>query len=155
MRRRFLAVGALLLVGIVIAIVRHTDTSGTRNVTTASSSLQPTNSAPSSAAPGRLRVSNADNGRTIVMAIGASLQVSLESTSWVLGSDTSILAQAGETTLDAGSDCVPGVACGTTTATFVAKRQGIAHVRATRSYCGEDVKCSPDNDTWTVNVVIH
>lgn len=100
------------------------------------------------------------NGRTVTVNPRTRLNVTLHSTYWTLVSlkSTSTLRQIGKTTVvgvapNGASNCVPGKGCGTLSAHFVAVRAGSLRLLATRTTCGEVLKCSPAQSVWTV--VIH
>src|SRR5215472_15681400 len=74
-------------------------------------------------------VSDADNGRTVTIAPGQRLTVTLGSTYWTIGasSNPSVLRQVGQPVASPGS-CPPGVGCGEVSATFAAVQSGRADV---------------------------
>lgn len=107
--------------------------------------------------PRSVMLSETRNHRTVVVAPGARITVTLHSTYWSLTvpSSTPILAQIGTTTVvalapGAAKGCVPGQGCGTLTARFVARHAGAVQLRATRTTCGEAMRCTPAQSVWTV-----
>ena len=50
--------------------------------------------------------------------------------------------------------CVPGGGCGTVTATYGAVHAGRVTVTANRTSCGEALRCSPEQGSFTVAVVV-
>lgn len=111
---------------------------------------------PTSSNPKSLVFSDHDNGRSVAIPRGGSITVFLMTTSWTFqsSSDPSVITQLGATTYQSGNHCVPGEQCGTTTAQFSALVVGNATLIATRNYCGEARQCVPQNDTWTLSIIV-
>jgi predicted secreted protein len=99
---------------------------------------------------------DADNGKVITVGRGSTMTVTLSTTSWkfAVSEDHQVISQEGQTSTHPANNCVPGVQCGTTTAMFAAVASGHAAITATRTYCGEAVRCTPDNDSWKVAVTV-
>ena len=116
--------------------------------------------APTTAVPasGNQEATEQDNGKSVSLRTGESLTVILHNTYWNLtgSSDPTVLLQIGSaiTSPDIGK-CLPGVGCGTVTATFKAVGPGKAEVTASRTSCGEALRCSPDQSTFDLIVVIN
>ena len=49
-------------------------------------------------------------------------------------------------------NCPPGFGCGSVTAPFKAVGGGTAHIRATRTNCGEALKCSRSQGRYDVTI---
>jgi hypothetical protein len=100
-------------------------------------------------------VNDADNGRTVTLAPGGELTVTLGSTYWTINgsSNPAVIRQVGQPTVSAGP-CPPGVGCGQVTATFVAGQAGRADVTASRSSCGEALSCTGGSGSYRVSVVV-
>jgi hypothetical protein len=96
-----------------------------------------------------------DNGRTLSMARGEQLVVTLHSTYWTFGGapSSAVLQEVGQPVASPGS-CPPGVGCGQVTATFTAVGPGRADVTASRSSCGEALSCAGGAGSFRVSVVV-
>jgi hypothetical protein len=84
------------------------------------------------------------NGRTITMHPGQTLQVTLGSTYWTIqgSSDSQVLAPVGAAvTTPQSCSAPPGSGCGTVSQEFQAAKSGIALVSASRVSCGEAMRC--------------
>lgn len=105
--------------------------------------------------PSAVRVTDADNGRTVTLARGGRLTVTLASTYWSIAgsSDPAVLRLDGQPLASPGS-CPPGVGCGQVTATFTAVGPGRAEVTASRSSCGEALSCTGGAGSYRVAVVV-
>ena len=100
-------------------------------------------------------VTDTDSGRTIAVARGAELVVTLHSTYWTFAaaSNPAVLQEVGQPVASPGS-CPPGVGCGQVTATFTAVGPGRADVTASRSSCGEALSCTGGAGSYRVSVVV-
>ena len=122
-----------------------------------STTVAPTSVAPPGAGAGPTSVSDRDNGTTVRLHTGGRLRVVLDSTYWAFApsSDPAVLRGDGTPVVDPqASGCVPGAGCGTVTATFTAVAGGSATVTATRTTCGEAMRCTGANGRYTVTVVV-
>jgi len=112
-------------------------------------------------APSVVVATDKDNGGTVVLRRGQQLRVVLSSTYWQFqkSSNPAVLRDEGQPqvspqqTSSSGS-CVPGQGCGTVTATFLAVSPGRATVTATRTSCGEALRCTGANGQFTLKVVV-
>ncbi len=52
----------------------------------------------------------------------------------------------------AKAGCAAGHGCGTITVHFVASAAGVVHLHASRSTCGEALRCSASKSHWTVTI---
>jgi len=111
-------------------------------------------SSASSIPPASLTVTDADNGRTVAIASGGQVTVTLDSTYWTFGgsSNPAVLRQVGQPVTSPGS-CPPGVGCGRVSATFAAVGRGRADVTASRTSCGEALSCTGGSGSYRVTVV--
>ena len=102
-----------------------------------------------------IAVTETDNGRTLTVARGGQLVVTLHSTYWTFGgsSNSAVLQQVGQPVASPGS-CPPGVGCGQVSATFIAVQQGRADVTASRSSCGEALSCTGGSGSYQVTIVV-
>lgn len=97
------------------------------------------------------------NGHTVAMQRGQRLRVVLSSTYWQLqqSSNTVVLGLVGRPTISPQvTECVPGRGCGTATATYLASADGKATVTATRTSCGEALRCIGASGQFTLHVVV-
>jgi hypothetical protein len=100
-------------------------------------------------------LSEASNGHAVIVAPGARLSVTLHSTYWSIPKlpSSGVLSQVGTTkTVGVLQGCVPGQGCGTVTAHYVAAKAGVVRLRATRTTCGEAMRCTGDKGVWWVVV---
>jgi predicted secreted protein len=103
----------------------------------------------------------ADNGTTMALHRGDTLTVTLHSTYWTIqGSSrpTVLMSQGPATTQGeppSSKRCVPGQGCGTVTESFTAAGDGTADVTASRTTCGEAMRCTtPAQSNWVLHVVV-
>jgi len=112
----------------------------------------------SSAASTSRDLSEADNGSTVSLRAGGTLRVVLHSTYWQFDppSDPTVLRSDGRpaTSPAPPGQCVPGGGCGTVTATFSALRAGRAVVTAHRTSCGEALRCTGNQGSYAVTVMV-
>ena len=104
-----------------------------------------------------VRANDGSNGRTIAIRRGQRLRVVLSSTYWQLqpSSNTTVLGLIGRPTISPQlTGCVPGEGCGTATATYLASRDGKATVTATRTSCGEALRCTGAGGLFTLHVLV-
>jgi len=104
-------------------------------------------------------VGHSDNGHTIRVSRGTTINVVLHSTYWTFTpqAGSGALRPDGAPAVDAsplGSGCVAGQGCGTVTARFTASGDGTARIRATRTRCGEALMCSPAQGAFAVTIVV-
>ena len=102
-------------------------------------------------------VSEADNGRTISVRRADRVTAVLHSTYWTFGkpSDEGVLLAEGDAvTRPQVQGCVPGQGCGTVTVRYLAVGAGRSVIGATRSTCGEALRCAPNQGSWRVTVVV-
>ncbi len=114
----------------------------------------------SAAVAGHRDATEVDNGGTVALHRGDTLTVTLHSTYWTIdgSSDPAVLAARGPQTTQAeppsSRRCVPGQGCGTVTRSFTAAADGTADVGASRTSCGEALRCTPEQSTWVLHVVV-
>jgi len=104
-----------------------------------------------------VRASDGSNGHTIAMRRGQHLVVALSSTYWQLqpSSNTTVLGLVGSPKISPQlAGCVPGAGCGTATATYLASGVGRAMVTATRTSCGEALRCVGANGQFALRVIV-
>jgi hypothetical protein len=110
------------------------------------------------ASAGVVSVGQSDNGHTVRVSRGKTIDVVLHSTYWTFtpqaGSGALRPDRAPSVDASPGSGCVAGQGCGTVTARFTAVGDGTARIRATRTACGEALKCSPAQGAFAVTIVV-
>jgi hypothetical protein len=105
--------------------------------------------------PHTVVVTKLQNHTVVPIRVGDVLKVRLDSTYWRFGTPSgSELRSTAKPSYAPNRDCVPGGGCGTVTAEYEAVRAGTAAVRASRTVCGEVVRCLPPERTFTVTIVI-
>ncbi len=120
---------------------------------------------PSPAGPGRVVVGVSMSGRTVRLGVGDTLVVVLGapdrpgSTGWTFQSlGPGVLAQLGAVSTLAsrgGAGCgIPGAGCGTVTLTALARSAGAATLTASRTSCGEALRCSAAQGTFRLTVLV-
>jgi hypothetical protein len=94
-----------------------------------------------------------EKGHTVRVTRGTRIVVKLESLYWhhFRSSNRGVVRLAGKVTLKPG-DCPPGVGCGTVRAPFKAVGDGSAHLRASRTSCGEALPCSKSRGRYDVTI---
>jgi hypothetical protein len=109
-------------------------------------------------APRAVIVSEPDNGRTVTVHSGMRLTLTLHSTYWSIqgSSHPKVLHEVGGPSTQPAKPgtCVPGQGCGTVSATFVALMKGNADLTASRTTCGEALRCTPAQGAYIVHVVV-
>jgi hypothetical protein len=97
-----------------------------------------------------------DKGRTVSVERGARILLELHNTYWRIrgSSDSAVVRQTGPERLAPGppGKCLPGVGCGTVTASFRAVGPGTAHLRAGRTTCGEARVCTGGQGRYDVAI---
>ena len=99
------------------------------------------------------------NGKAVSARAGDRIELILSSSYWqVTGSSApSVLRQDGPPVLlTRPSSCpdIPGLGCNPVRAEFTARTDGKAVITASRSTCGEALRCQPDRTRFTVNVIV-
>ena len=108
-----------------------------------------------------LNLNELNNGHTFVVSPGEHVTLTLHSTYWHVAPLTMqrSVRQIGSTSvvgvLPGTSGCVPGQGCGTVRARYVALAPGLVRLRATRTSCGEALRCSPAQSSWTALLRVH
>jgi hypothetical protein len=100
------------------------------------------------------------NGTMVPVAAGDQVELILSSSYWnVAGSSAPrVLRQDGPATpMPRPSSCpanIPGLGCIPIQTKFTALADGRAVIKASRTSCGEALRCSPDRTRFTVTVVV-
>jgi hypothetical protein len=104
-----------------------------------------------------VQVSEKQNGGTVTVRRGQELRVVLHSTYWTINpaSNSTILRLLG-TTMRAkvGGGCVAGQGCGTMTGQFHALKTGKVTVTASRTSCGEALRCTGTRGHYKITVIV-
>jgi hypothetical protein len=102
-----------------------------------------------------------DNGKTVTVNVGDTVEIHLNNTYWRFAAPTgAALRMVGTPKISTSPPlnpqirCVPGEGCGSVTANFTSVAAGTAVVTATRTSCGEALACRPGQGTYTVTVVV-
>ena len=100
------------------------------------------------------------DGHTVTLAIGDQLEVTLHSTYWDFGTPGTELRMTGQhsTAVPVGTGtghCVAGEGCGTETRVYTATGAGTTAVTATRTSCGEAMRCTGTNGVYSLTVIVH
>jgi hypothetical protein len=104
-----------------------------------------------------IHVGAGDDGRTVHVSVGQTIKLRLKSTYWQVakGQPDAVLRTVGRQTRPTRShSCVPGQGCGVVTAAFVARHPGKGVIAASRTSCGEAMRCSAAQGTYRVRVVV-
>lgn len=114
---------------------------------------------PSAGDPAVIVVRNDANGRSVTARAGDRLELILSSSYWhVTGSSApGVLRQDGPPVLlRRPRTCpkIPGLGCIPVRADFTARTKGRATITATRTTCGEAMRCKPGQTRFTVTVVV-
>jgi hypothetical protein len=114
---------------------------------------------PVAGAPRVIVVRDDANGKAVSARAGDRIELILSSSYWhVTGSSApSVLRQDGPPVLlSRPSSCpdIPGLGCIPVRAKFTALTDGKAVITASRSACGEALRCKPGQTRFTVNVVV-
>jgi hypothetical protein len=108
------------------------------------------------AQPTTHQLTDTDSGSTVQARVGDSIVVTLHSTYWQLTDPVGdVLEVVGApTTSTGGPSCssVPGSGCGTIRADFRVARSGTTKIEASRTSCGEALRCTGDQGSWSVTV---
>lgn len=99
------------------------------------------------------------NGKTVSVGVGDSLELILSSSYWnVTGSSAPhILRQAGPAVLlprPSGCPDISGLGCAPLRAVFTALTGGKAVIAASRSVCGEALRCVGRSTRFTLTVIV-
>jgi hypothetical protein len=110
-----------------------------------------------SSAASRLGISELSNGKIYSVQAGTKVSITLHSTFWTLNSVSNLTGSETPTMTvimpgpSAPSNCrLPGMGCGTVVWNFNAGKSGVASFRATRSSCGEALRCTALNSNFLV-----
>jgi hypothetical protein len=103
---------------------------------------------------------DADKGRTLTVAVGKQVTITLNSTYWrfVDPKPPSVLTPMSAPVVVASPanspGCVPGQGCGTVSISFRATKPGTTIASATRTTCGEARGCVGDDGSYQITVIV-
>ena len=103
------------------------------------------------------KLSEPSNHKTVHVAKGTIVIVTLHSTYWGFNAPAGGVLQAVGKPRYAPAGigaCVPGEGCGTVSESYRATRDGSGAINASRTSCGEALLCAPSQRTYTVRVVV-
>jgi hypothetical protein len=135
-----------------------TGSSVSASVSSAPPSPAPSSARSSASSAATVTVSEAEAGTTLTVNRGADVVVTLHSTYWQFqqASAPKVLVQAapvvqGDPPSRAG---VPGSGKGTARETYHAQAAGTATITATRTSCGEAMRCTAGQGVYRITVVV-
>jgi hypothetical protein len=101
-------------------------------------------------------VGEAQNGAALSVHTGEQVVVTLSSTYWAIAGSTNpaVLRSAGGPVIRPSPGCIPGMGCGTVTAAFTAVGAGSAVLTASRTTCGEALRCTGTAGVFSVTVTV-
>jgi hypothetical protein len=105
-------------------------------------------------------VGDADKGRTLTVAVGDQVVLTLASTYWRISDPTPVglLVATGPPVVNAtppgGGTCIPGGGCGTVAVTFRASKPGTVTATASRTSCGEARGCVNGEGSYQVTIIV-
>jgi hypothetical protein len=103
----------------------------------------------------RLLVTEAQNHATLTAHVGEVVHVRLGSTYWRFDPLAgAALRTAGSPSFAPHPSCIPGGGCGTVTQAYRAERAGTVRITASRTTCGEALRCRPDQRSFRVTLVV-
>ncbi len=99
------------------------------------------------------------NGKTVRVSVGDRLELILASNYWDVNPSSSpvVLRQDGPTSLLARpSDCptMPGLGCTPEQTSYTALAPGTAVITASRTSCGEALRCGPNQGSFRLTVIV-
>ena len=99
------------------------------------------------------------NGHTVTVNPDQHVTLVLHSTYWSIAALTTsrLLTQVGSAVYlsrlpSTKGGCVAGQGCGTVSVHYVANASGVTHLHASRTSCGEALRCTAALSNWTVTI---
>lgn len=106
-----------------------------------------------------LILNESSSGRAVTVSPGQHVTLVLHTTYWSVAPlrAPKPLTQVGSAVTagrlpSAKAGCVAGQGCGTVTVHYVGSAPGVVHLHASRSTCGEALRCSASQSHWTVTI---
>ena len=144
-----------------IALAALASCSGSTSGPVASGEVAPVTPPSSKAAHSpqqQMTVAESANGTTLTVSRGADVIVTLHSTYWQFKqvSAPNVLVQVDFNITGAppSSPGVPGSGMGTVRETYQARATGTALITASRTTCGEALRCTPAQSNYRITVVV-
>ena len=117
--------------------------------------------APMNFAQAAIKLGDTDNKKTVTLKVNNGVTIALDSTFWLDATSTNLKITKPKAVKAipfgpaAPEGCQhPGTGCGTSTWVFKATRKGKASFTVTRDSCGEALRCTPDQSTYTVRFIV-
>ena len=117
--------------------------------------------APMNFANAAIKLGDSDNKKTVTLKVNTGVTIALDSTFWLDAKTTNLKASKPKAIKlipfgpTAPQGCQhPGTGCGTSTWVFKATRKGKASFTVSRDSCGEALRCTPDQSTYTVRFIV-
>jgi hypothetical protein len=113
------------------------------------------NGSPSSSNTSTHQLDESSNGKHLAVHFGDTIVVTLHSTYWTFGVPGGFILQPiTPPQVGKGVNCpsVPGSGCGTVTITYNVGKVGSGSINARRTTCGEALKCTAAQSTWSVTI---
>lgn len=109
--------------------------------------------------PKPIAVLDAANGKTISAVVGGTIELTLSSSYWNIAGSSAprILRQDGQPSLlprPSGCPGIPGLGCTPERVGFTALAPGTAVISASRTTCGEALKCVNQPTTFRLTVIV-
>ncbi|HEY0808376.1 MAG TPA: hypothetical protein VGD84_25130 [Pseudonocardiaceae bacterium] len=104
--------------------------------------------------PGVLSRTYADNDGSVTLHVGGRLDVSLAGQWTFQPVSAPAVLHAGTPSVGAEPNCRPGMGCAIVTEEFTAAGAGTATIVATRTSCGEAMRCTSANDHFRLTVTV-
>lgn len=102
-----------------------------------------------------LLATDAQNGSTLTAQVGDVVHVRLGSTYWRFNPlNGDVVRTAGAPAFDPGPSCIPGGGCGTITQAYRAAKPGKVRITASRTTCGEALRCGPNQQSFSVTLLV-
>lgn len=104
-----------------------------------------------------VKLTQADQGRVVKLALGRRAEVRLDQPEWAFGPVTggAVRAVAAPKLVFVHKGCKTLPACGYVTLTVKAVARGRSAIVAARGICGEDVRCPPSKRKFSLTIVVH
>ena len=100
-------------------------------------------------------LAESSNGKTVTARVGDHIVVALHSTYWMLATPTgAVLTVTAQPRAGRASGCpnIPGTGCGVVTARYDVTSAGTTHLAASRTTCGEAMRCTGNQGAWSATV---
>jgi len=118
-------------------------------------------SAAQSSAASVVKISESGNSKTFSVKSGSTVEITLHSTFWIQKSTINLKPMGAPTITaimpgpSAPANCqLPGMGCGTIVWKFIAIKKGKASFVATRTSCGEALRCTAKNSRYAFSLSV-